>query len=306
MNAAININGLSHAYRDTSVLDSVSFSVLRGNCFIIIGPNGSGKTTLMRVVAGLQRPSQGEVSVLGEDPRKNPSIYKSMALVPEDEAIYERLTAREFITLAARLAKVADPDASTQRVLETVDLVDSAHRRLGGFSKGMRQRAKVAAALVADPEVLLLDEPLNGADPVQRAALIKLFNQLGDAGKCVLVSSHVLDEVARLGSRVLVIAQGRLAAAGDYHALRDQMDDRPHRILVTADEPRRLAAVLIERAVIDGAHVTDDSVEFNTSDVDGFGRQIAPVARELGIRLRGVNPVDDDLESVFRYLVEGR
>ena len=180
----------------------------------LLGPNGAGKTTLLRVIAGLQRPSQGEISLLGVDPRQDPSVYRKVSLVPEDEAIYERMTARRFVELAARLAKVDDVADRVQRALVMVDLVDPSDRILGGFSKGMRQRAKVAAALVTDPEVLLLDEPLNGADPVQRAQLIKLFMELGAAGRTVIVSSHVLAEVERMTDRVVAMVDGRLAADG--------------------------------------------------------------------------------------------
>ena len=170
----------------------------------------------------------------------------------------------------------------------------------------MRQRVKLAAALVNDPDVLVLDEPLTGLDPVQRQRMIGLFNRLAGQGKCLLVSSHVLDEVARLGSNVLVIAQGRLAAAGDYHTLRDQMDDRPHRIRVGTDRPKMLGAAMIERGLAEGVTVDAHSVSVDTSDVDAFGRSIAPLAVEFGARLNEFSPLDDDLESVFRYLVERR
>jgi ABC-2 type transport system ATP-binding protein len=154
--------------------------------------------------------------------------------------------------------------------------------------------------------VLILDEPLTGLDPVQRNRMITLFHDLGDAGKCLLVSSHVLDEVARLGSNVLVIAQGRLAATGDYRDLRNLMDDRPLRVRVSADRPRELASALLARCLVDGVSVSADELVADTSDVDRFGRNVAVVAKELDVRLREVEPTDDDLESVFRYLVERR
>jgi ABC-2 type transport system ATP-binding protein len=170
----------------------------------------------------------------------------------------------------------------------------------------MRQRVKIASALVNDPEVLILDEPLTGLDPVQRKNMIALFHSLGDEGRCVLVSSHVLDEVARLGSRVLVIAQGRLIASGDYRDLRDLMDDRPHRIRVGASDPRKLGSALVDHGLVSGLSLDDDHVLVDTLDVDAFGRQLAVLAVEMGVRLTEVSPLDDDLESVFRYLVEGR
>jgi ABC-2 type transport system ATP-binding protein len=194
----------------------------------------------------------------------------------------------------------------SRRALEQVDLHDVGDKPVGQFSKGMRQRVKVAAALVNDPEVMILDEPLAGLDPVQRRSLIALFHSLGDEGRCVLVSSHVLDEVARIGSRVLVIAQGRLVARGDYRDLRELMDDRPHRIRLGSDEPRRLASALLERGLVEAVSLDGRRIVVDTTDVDAFGRQVAPVAVDLGVRLTEVEPLDDDLESVFRYLVDGR
>ncbi len=182
----------------------------------------------------------------------------------------------------------------------------SGDKPVGEFSKGMRQRVKVASALVNDPEVLILDEPLTGLDPVQRRRLIALFHRLGDDGRCVLVSSHVLDEVSRLGSRVLVIAQGRLVASGDYRDLRELMDDRPHRIRLGSSDPRRLATALVDRGLVGGLTLDADSVTVDTNDADAIGRALAPIAVELGVRLTEVSPLDDDLESVFRYLVERR
>jgi ABC-2 type transport system ATP-binding protein len=190
--------------------------------------------------------------------------------------------------------------------LATVELDPTERKPVGAYSKGMRQRVKVAAGLVNDPDVLVLDEPLTGLDPVQRRRMIALFHELGERGRCVLVSSHVLDEVARLGSRVLVIAQGRLAATGDYHDLRELMDDRPHRIRVSVDHPAAVGAAFLERGLAVGVRVLDDGLVVDTVDADGFGRAVAGVARDHDARLREVVPLDDDLESVFRYLVEGR
>lgn len=272
----------------------------------LLGPNGAGKTTLMRVVGGLQRPSQGTVSVLGANPRKTPSIYRDIALVPEDEAIYERLTARQFINLAAHLAKVDNPEANTQRVLETVDLVDSAHRRLEGFSKGMRQRAKVAAALVSDPEVLLLDEPLNGADPLQRAALIKLFQELGNAGRTVVVSSHVLAEVERMAGRVVAMVDGRLAAVGSVETIRAAMTDIPRQVFVECSDPRALAAGLIESDGVVGLHVSGGQLRIEASDAGAVALAMPQMAIDRGITITRLEPSDESLESVFRYLVEAR
>jgi len=271
----------------------------------LLGPNGAGKTTMMRVVAGLQRPSQGSVEVLGVDPRKDPSIYRKIALVPEDEAIYERLTGRQFIELAARLARVDDPTGRTQAVLETVELTDAADRRLGGFSKGMRQRAKVAAALVSDPEVLLLDEPLNGADPVQRAQLIRLFIELGRAGRTLIVSSHVLAEVERMTEHVVAMVDGRLAAVGDIADIRAAMTDKPRQVFIESSDARTLAAGLMRVEGVAGVHLVDGQLRVEASDATALSRALPALALERGVGLTRVEPVDESLESVFRYLVSG-
>ena len=272
----------------------------------LLGPNGAGKTTLLRVITGLQRPSQGTIRILGVDPRADPVIYRKIALVPEDETVYDRLTGRQFVELAARLAKVDNPKSRVGAVIETVGLSDAAGRALGGFSKGMKQRAKVAQALVSDPEVLLLDEPLNGTDPVQRAHLIDLFRQLGDEGKTVIVSSHVLAEMERMTDRVVAMVDGRLAAVGDVATIRAAMTDKPRRVYVEASDPRRLASCLIVTPGVVGVAIDGGTVHVETSDAGDLARQLPVIALENGIRLARVEPVDESLESVFRYLVEGR
>ena len=225
----------------------------------LLGPNGAGKTTLLRVLAGLQRPSQGQVRILGIDLRDT-EIYRKISLVPEDESVYERLSGRQFVELAARLARIDHPVDRAGAVLDTVGLTDAADRALGGFSKGMRQRAKVAAALVSDPEILLLDEPLNGADPVQRAQLITLFKRLGTEGRTLLVSSHVLTEVERVSDRVVAMVDGRLAAVGDVATIRAAMTDKPRRIYVDSATPRKLAAALIAGSDVLGVQIDGGTV----------------------------------------------
>jgi len=271
----------------------------------LLGPNGAGKTTLMRVIAGLQKPSQGTVSILGQDPRAHPAIYQKIALVPEDEAVYERLSARRFVELAARLAKVDDPPGRAQRALETVDLVGPAGRLLGGFSKGMRQRAKVAAALVSDPDVLLLDEPLNGADPVQRAHLISLFKELGSAGRTLLVSSHVLAEVERMTDRVVAMVDGRLAAVGSVADIRSAMTDRPRLVFIEATDHRRLGAALMSTEGVIGVHIEPSRLRVEASDAGDLAKRLASIAVATGVGITRLEPADESLESVFRYLVEG-
>ena len=270
----------------------------------LLGPNGAGKTTLMRAITGLVGVNQGTVRIEGRDPRRDRAVHSRMALVPEDEAVPAGLTARQFVRYVADLHGVADRNAP-ENALRAVSMFDDADRRVDGFSKGMRQRTKVASALVSDPQVLVLDEPLNGADPVQRVHLIALFKQLGAQGRTVIVSSHVLNEVERMAERVIVLMHGRLAAAGGHHAIRDAMDDRPRHVLVRSDDGRRLAASLV--ALESGGGVTFDSLRdglvIQTLQARELATALPRLARDTSIRLLEVRALDDSLESLFRELV---
>jgi len=272
----------------------------------LLGPNGAGKTTTLRMLTGLIRPSQGDIRVLGVWPRTKPSVYSDLGLVPEDAAVYPEMTAREYVRYAATLSGVSDAKAATDRAIDTVALDDAADRKLAGFSKGMRQRAKVAAALVGDPQILLLDEPLNGTDPVQRLHLINLFRQLGDEGRTVVVSSHILDEVERMSDRVIAIVDGRLAAAGDVAAIRSAMTDIPYRVRIETDKSRVLAARLLEESLVHGVSVDDGILHVETDDLAALGGRVPAVAHEVDARITTFQPEDASLESVFRYLVRKR
>jgi ABC-2 type transport system ATP-binding protein len=304
-NIVVEAFGVTKAFGDVVAVSDVSFRLGPG-LTALLGPNGAGKSTLFRMLCGLTQPSKGNVRVFGKNARRDRDVRGRIGLAPQQDAMFDRLSALEFVTLAAATHGIAGPETAARRSLDLVEISADDPKRVGAFSKGMRQRVKLAAALVNDPDLLVLDEPLTGLDPVQRNRMIALFNELAAAGKCILVSSHVLDEVARLGSNIIVIAQGRLAASGDYHALRGLMDDRPHRIRVGTDQPRRLGAAILERGVAEGVSVVEDRLMLDTRDVDLFGRQVAPLAVELGVELNELVPLDDDLESVFRYLVERR
>ncbi|MDQ4098102.1 MAG: ABC transporter ATP-binding protein [Actinomycetota bacterium] len=268
----------------------------------LLGPNGAGKTTLMRAITGLLPVNQGSIRVEGSDPRQNRSVHARMALIPEDEAVPSGLSARQFVAYRADLHGVEERDGP-ERALARVSMLDVADRRVDGFSKGMRQRVKVASALVTEPAVLVLDEPLNGADPVQRAALIKLFRHLGAEGRTVIVSSHVLNEVERLADRIIVIIHGRLAAAGGQRAIRDAMNDRPRHVLVRTGDGRRLAAGLVGLGSVSGVRLEGRDVVVSTSRAAEFALALPAVARDLAIRLEEIRPLDDSLESLFRELV---
>ncbi|MEN8042038.1 MAG: ABC transporter ATP-binding protein [Actinomycetota bacterium] len=270
----------------------------------LLGPNGAGKTTLLRMVAGLTTSSNGTVRVLGEDPRRNSKVFANIALVPDEDSVYGEMTARRFVRYAAQLANADSSPTAVARTLDEVAISDAADRPLAGFSKGMRQRAKVAAALTTDPEVLILDEPLNGTDPVQRAHLIELFQQLGEAGRTVIVSSHVLEEVERVSSRVIAIVDGRLAAAGSVEAIRAAMNDIPYVVRIETDRPRELGAAMLVSGVADTVEASDSAIEVRTGDLVRLGTEVPAIAADLNANLRGFNPKDASLESVFRYLVE--
>jgi ABC-2 type transport system ATP-binding protein len=300
----IAADGVSKWFGPLVAVSDVSFEIGPG-VTALLGPNGAGKSTMLRMLCGLAQPSRGTVRVLGRDPRSDVTVAGSIGLVPQQETVFEPLTAHAFLRLAAVLHGLASPDAAATAALERVGLDPTDTRRLPAYSKGMRQRVKVAQGLIHDPEVVMLDEPLTGLDPRQRADMIVLFRRLGAEGRCVLVSSHVLDEVERLGSEILVMSQGRLAAAGDFHELRALMDDRPLRVRVRTNRPRELAGGLLEAGSVLGARLEgDDALELDTNDARALSRALAPLARERDARLFEVRPLDADLEGVFRYLVQ--
>jgi ABC-2 type transport system ATP-binding protein len=302
--ATIEMVGVSKWYGDKVALSDVTFALGPG-VTALLGANGAGKSTTLKLLTGQLRPSRGEVRVLGQPVVANPALYRQIGVVPEQEGLYPFLTAREFIELSARLCHLPDPRAAARTALETVDLLDVADRRLGAFSKGMRQRAKIAQALVHDPAVLFLDEPLSGADPRQRIAIMQIFSALGAAGKTVLISSHILYEVERMGSNVLVMVNGKLAAEGDYHAIRALMDDRPRRVRVTCSDAQKLAQALVVAPGVTSVALEAQALVVETTAPLAFHQAVPRAAQQANIRLYAIEGLDEDLETVFRYLVSG-
>jgi ABC-2 type transport system ATP-binding protein len=300
--AVITLHGVAKWYGDVVAVSDLTVGIGAG-VTALLGPNGAGKSTILNLVSGLIRPSSGTVRVLGRPVRGDTDLYRDIGLAGEQEQLYGPLTGREFVRLNAILQKTPDPELATERTIALVDMAGVADRPVGGYSKGMRQRIKVAAALVHDPRVLLLDEPLNGTDPVQRASLIALIRRLGDEGKSVVVSSHVLSEVERFARNVLVIVNGKLAAAGDFRTIRERMDERDHVVRIRCDDPRRLAAALVVEPVTTSTRLADGRLIAETNDVRQFSRLVPEVARREGIRLFEIQPVDESLTSVFSYLV---
>ena len=283
-------------------VNDVSFSVGPGVTGLL-GPNGAGTTTVLHMAAGMLSPSNGSVRVAGEPVWQHPDLYRRVGLVPERETVYPYLDGRAFVLLNARLQGLAQPEEATRRALAMVDLLEVADRRIGTYSKGMRQRIKMAAALVHDPPVLLLDEPFNGMDPRQRLHMFALLRGMAAEGRTIMLSSHILEEVERVADSVLVIYAGRLAASGDFRSIRRLMIDRPHVFRVRSSDDRRLGAALLAEASVFGAELGSAGLLLRTSYFERFTHRVSVLARDHGISLFELAPTDDSLESVFGYLV---
>ncbi len=303
--ATVSVSSVSKWFGQKVAVSSLSCSFGPGLTGLL-GPNGAGKTTLLRMLAGLARPSEGSITVEGRNPRSHPNVYRFLALVPEEDAVYGHMTGRELVAYSSRLSHRGHDAARVEAALADVELTAAADRPISSFSKGMRQRAKVAAALVNDPTVLILDEPLNGTDPVQRSRLISIFRRLGAEGRTVIVSSHVLQEVERMTDRVIAIVDGKLAAAGDVGAIRSAMADIPYRVLIESDKTRPLAVALLESDSVIGATIDGERMHIETTDLRELGRAAPSIAARIGCRIAVFRTEDDSLESVFRYLVRRR
>ncbi len=270
----------------------------------LLGPNGAGKSTLMKLVTGMLRPSLGRVRVAGEDPFDNPEVLRRLGLCPEQDAVYAGVPILAVVTYLTRLQGFTRREAAARatRALERVGLGHVLDRSAAGFSKGMRQRAKLAQALAHDPDVLVLDEPLNGLDPPGRRDMGSLISELGREGKVVLVSSHILPEVEGLARRVLLLHAGRVLAEGTVAEIRAGLDDQPLTVRVGTGAPRRLAALLAETDGVRHIEIRVDQVECRTTQPDRLFDRLAQAAKDGGLALASVEPVDEDLEAVFRYL----
>jgi ABC-2 type transport system ATP-binding protein len=301
--SVVELQNVSRWYGNVVAVNDVSMTLQPGVTGLL-GPNGAGKTTVLHMMAGFLAPSRGTVTIDGSPTWRNPGIYRSLGLVAEREAVHGFLTAREFVVACAKMQKLPDPAAAARRVLELVEMTDAQDRRIETFSKGMRQRTRVAAALVHEPQVLLLDEPFNGMDPRQRMHMMELLHSLGDRGHTILFSSHILEEVEQLSGLVQVIVAGRLAASGDYRRIRRLMTNRPHVFAVQSSDDRRLAVALIAEKSVSGVEIEATGLTVRASDYGSFTRALPRIALAEGIRLRHLLPSDESLESVFSYLLE--
>ncbi|WP_327368654.1 ABC transporter ATP-binding protein [Streptomyces sp. NBC_01217] len=298
----IEIDHTSRWFGNVVAVNDVSMTVGPGVTGLL-GPNGAGKSTLINMMAGFLAPSTGTVTLDGQAIWRNEAVYKKIGIVPEREGMYDFLTGREFVVANAELQGLGD--AAAQKALATVEMEYAQDRKISTYSKGMRQRVKMASALVHEPSVLLLDEPFNGMDPRQRMQLMALLRQMGAQGRTVLFSSHILEEVEQLASHIEVIVAGRHAASGDFRKIRRLMTDRPHRYLVRSSDDRALAAALIADPSTAGIEVDlgEQALRIQAVDFGRFTELLPKVAREHGIRLLTVSPSDESLESVFSYLV---
>ncbi len=299
----------------------------------LLGPNGAGKSTLINMMAGFLAPSSGSVTLDGEQVWRNVEIYRRIGLVPEREAMYDVVTGWEFVLANARLHRLADPQAAATRALETVEMTDAKDREIATYSKGMKQRVKMATALVHDPAVLLLDEPFNGMDPRQRMQLMDLLRHMGAHGRTVLFSSHILEEVAEVAASIQVMVAGRHAASGDFREIRQLMTGRPHQYTLRSSNDRALAAAIIAEGSVAGVRLAapdrlaspgpggrsasdttssraaplgpagDGGLHVEAVDHGRFVEALPLLAQRLGVRLFEVTPADESLESVFAYLV---
>ncbi|MFC5909835.1 ABC transporter ATP-binding protein [Streptacidiphilus monticola] len=305
--AVISIERVSRWFGNVVAVNDVTMQI-RPGVTGLLGPNGAGKSTLIHMMSGFLPASNGTVLLDGQPVWKNQEAYRQIGLVPEREAMYDFLTGWEFVLANAELHGLPDPGAAARRALATVEMEYAQDRQVGTYSKGMKQRVKMASALVHDPAVLLLDEPFNGMDPRQRMQLMELLRQFGSDGRTVLFSSHILEEVEQLARHIEVIVAGRHAASGDFRRIRHLMTDRPHLYTVRSSDDRALAAALIADPSTAGIELDwkERALQIRAIDFYRFTELVPRVAKEAGIRLFTVSPADESLESVFSYLVAAK
>ena len=297
---------LSKWYGQVIGLNDVSVTVPPGITGLL-GPNGAGKSTFMKLITGQLKPSKGHIMVLGEAIWGNPALFHRIGFCPEQDAFYDRMTGLEWVTALVRLNGVSEADASAMgaRALEMVDLTDAAHKKIGAYSKGMRQRVKLAQALAHDPDLLILDEPLAGMDPIGRRKTIRMIKDWGRAGKGIIVSSHILHEIELMTANILLINQGRILAEGNVHQIRDLIDEHPHTVHIKADHTRALAREFLGQDDVLSLKFEEGAVVVQTGRPDAFYARLTELAAsgEHGT-IHEVTSPDDNLQAVFKYLVK--
>lgn len=302
----VQADHVSKWYGQVSGLNDVTVSIPPGITGLL-GPNGAGKSTFMKLMTGQLKPSQGTIRVLGEPIWGNPDVYARIGFCPEQDAFYDRMTGFEWINALVRLNGYSDAEAeaAAKAALDKVDLLDAAAKKIGAYSKGMRQRVKLAQALVHDPELLILDEPLTGMDPLMRRKTIRLIKDWARAGKHIIVSSHILHEIESMTSNILLINNGRILAEGNVHQIRDLIDTHPHTVFVRGADPRALARKFMQEDDVLSMKFEPGAVIVETSKPDSFYARLTELAAsgECG-RIDEVQSPDDNLQAVFKYLVK--
>ena len=304
--ALVAADHLSKWYGQVIGLNDVSVNVPTGITGLL-GPNGAGKSTFMKLITGQLTPSKGSITVLGEPIWQNPALYHRIGFCPEQDAFYERMTGLEWVTALVRLNGADDAVArsAANRALEEVDLVEAAGKKIGAYSKGMRQRIKMAQAIAHSPELLILDEPLSGMDPLARRKTIRMIKEWGRAGRSVIVSSHILHEIESMTSNILLINQGRILAEGNVHQIRELIDEHPHTVHIRADHTRALAREFLGYDDVLSLKLEEGAVVVQTGRPDAFYSRLTELAAsgEHGA-IHEVTSPDDNLTAVFQYLVK--
>ena len=304
--AIITAEHVSKWYGQVIGLNDVSVSVPPGITGLL-GPNGAGKSTFMKLITGQLRPSKGDVRVLGEPIWANPKLFFRIGFCPEQDSFYERMTGMEWVTALVRLNGLDDKAAkeAAERALTAVDLMDAANKRIGAYSKGMRQRVKLAQALVHDPDLLILDEPLSGMDPIGRRRTMKMIRDWGRQGKSIVVSSHILHEIESITANILLINNGRILAEGNVHTIRDLIDTHPHTVYIRAEDPRGLAREFLARADVISMRFEPGALVVETGKPDAFYASLTEMVASGSFgSVEEVTSPDDNLQAVFKYLVK--
>ena len=306
MNPVIALDRVSRWYGQVIGVNDVTVSLPQGVTGLL-GPNGAGKSTLLKLLTGQIKPSAGTVRVLGEPIWNNPPLMHRVGFCPEQDAFYEHLSGRRFLEILLELHGYSREECRRRagEALRTVVMEEAADRRIGGYSKGMRQRIKVAQALAHEPEILFFDEPLNGMDPLGRRQTVRLIREMSEQGRTVVVSSHILHEIEAMTQHILLVNHGRILAEGAIQEIRELIDEHPHRIFIGCDQPRRLAAQIMNFEDVRSVRFSDEEggVQVETARPDQFYGRIPEVAEEQGIEVNRIFSQDDNLQAVFDYLV---
>ena len=304
---AVVVDQASKWYDQVIGLNDVSLAI-DGGVTGVLGPNGAGKSTLFKLLMGRLKPSQGSIRLFGEDPWVNPAPYRRIGYVSESERMYDWMTALDFVSTLARLHGMTREEAidRAEHVLDFVGLSDVQNKELGKYSKGMRQRVKIAHALVHDPDLIILDEPLHGCDPIARTSIMSVIRELGSQGKTVLVSSHILEEIERITEQIVILNEGRLLALGNLHAIRGLLDKHPPRILLTCEDPRKLARKFIAEDPVYGVRFPNEGqLEIQTNDLSAAHKILPRVISDSGVPVEAIDNPDDNLEALLGYLIGG-